>query len=911
MPDRTVPLPPMHLTPSSPESIRMTTIKPQISLHVSSSLHFLPRLGRAILEAADFEVVALTSTCAPLRAGPTLHLPIGAPPALAERIAAALAPWALEIESTSSDTLRLELGAPPFAALALSVRSNEASLLGEVCRELEAFFPLGVRRRVDFDIAEATLQVDEGYQASGALLKLYLRHVHGVEAVMGRPRRASEPEIVLTLPSPALVGLSADQIVPIRVVATSEADAASLVAGLRVEGFVRVSVDTTSRSAGRFMLRGGALSAHTQHRVTACVVRALDQHGLDPALYPVEEHSTTGDVELHFPIAAVMTGSVLPWGPGCAGRYPVELCTDDPRGVRELAEELRARGHEVTLAPFDGNFEHGVPALLGDAIFNDAAVLSELESSVARFLLRAGVDRTITSVSEFNMQACAARLLLPLRALRDGLADRADARRRGSFDVVVEAAATDSAPVLEALAALRGAGFESARCEVRPAHRAGPGTPVVRFGDVSPHTLGEVAAAVSKAMDAGVERIQDGRVPDARVVIEIPDGSALTLLMPSQEPPSPRPARGRSARPFVCEEPDGVRFGHVLLPRDPRAGHPLTPSQALCESFVVDQSTAEVLVRVAEAWAADEPLLLEGPTSASKTSAILFVAARLGHPVARLNLDGRADTSSLIGRIAPQRGGAWAWHEGLVPRSMREGLVLILDELSLAETAVLERLNPVLERPDPRLVLSEHDDEVVTPKAGFRLFATQNPVEGYGGRRALSPAFRDRWDTFRVPGAESEESLLQMVRALTHGGRPRVVVDGLAYAPVPVADAPPIWTALSHESVSRFLERLVSLHVALVRASRSSSGGLGSDRVEPYVWTRRRLLRVLRDADRRLRACDDSIGRRDALATLLMRHYVDPVSSEDRRKVLDLADAVGLGPSTWDILGAWPLLEAA
>lgn len=65
--------------------------------------------------------------------------------------------------------------------------------------------------------------------------------------------------------------------------------------------------------------------------------------------------------------------------------------------------------------------------------------------------------------------------------------------------------------------------------------------------------------------------------------------------------------------------------------------------------------------------------------------------------------------------------------------SMRGGGVLLVDEISLADDSVLERLNSVLE-PSRSLVLAEKggDIEHITASEGFTLVATMNPAGDYG-----------------------------------------------------------------------------------------------------------------------------------------------------------------------------------
>lgn len=94
------------------------------------------------------------------------------------------------------------------------------------------------------------------------------------------------------------------------------------------------------------------------------------------------------------------------------------------------------------------------------------------------------------------------------------------------------------------------------------------------------------------------------------------------------------------------------------------------------------------------------------------------------------------------------------WEDGPLVSSMRHGYSLLLDELSLADDAVLERLNPVLE-PSRTITLAEQNsknsgDRFVQAHKDFQLFATMNPGGDYG-KRELSPALRSRFTEIWVP----------------------------------------------------------------------------------------------------------------------------------------------------------------
>jgi len=93
---------------------------------------------------------------------------------------------------------------------------------------------------------------------------------------------------------------------------------------------------------------------------------------------------------------------------------------------------------------------------------------------------------------------------------------------------------------------------------------------------------------------------------------------------------------------------DRVRLGDVWLSRQPGQRHPLAPHPQRSATFALDRLTAATLEHVATSVLLREPCLLEGETSTSKTSSILFLASLLNHPVARINLNGQTDTGELI-----------------------------------------------------------------------------------------------------------------------------------------------------------------------------------------------------------------------------------------------------------------------
>ncbi|KAJ2777768.1 AAA ATPase midasin, partial [Coemansia interrupta] len=168
------------------------------------------------------------------------------------------------------------------------------------------------------------------------------------------------------------------------------------------------------------------------------------------------------------------------------------------------------------------------------------------------------------------------------------------------------------------------------------------------------------------------------------------------------------------------------------------------PSAAEEAPFIATPSVAAKLRGLARAvMCARYPVLIQGPTSAGKTSMVAHLAHATGHRFVRINNHEHTDLQEYLGAYASVDG-RLEFREGLLVRALRHGHWLVLDELNLAPSDVLEALNRLLD--DNRELHIPETGETVRPHPHFMLFATQNPAGGaYGGRKALSRAFRNRF----------------------------------------------------------------------------------------------------------------------------------------------------------------------
>jgi len=137
------------------------------------------------------------------------------------------------------------------------------------------------------------------------------------------------------------------------------------------------------------------------------------------------------------------------------------------------------------------------------------------------------------------------------------------------------------------------------------------------------------------------------------------------------------------------------------------------------------------------------PVLIQGPTSSGKTSMVEYIARRTHHRFVRINNHEHTDLQEYLGMYVSDSSGQLVFQEGVLVEALRKGYWIVLDELNLAPTDVLEALNRLLD--DNRELLINETQEVVKPHPHFMLFATQNPSGLYGGRKVLSRAFKNRF----------------------------------------------------------------------------------------------------------------------------------------------------------------------
>jgi len=428
----------------------------------------------------------------------------------------------------------------------------------------------------------------------------------------------------------------------------------------------------------------------------------------------------------------------------------------------------------------------------------------------------------------------------------------------------------------------------------------------IRYGGADPAVIAAIARELHSLTGTPPSVCNEWDDADMDVFIDVPSTIAAALsetAMPATQVLEPI-VEVRSRTGFLRRGKSSVRVGDLKVPL--RLGDSaLVPTAEELAGYCLDQPTAETLRHLALSVLLREPCLLEGPTGTSKTSSIRYLAWQLNMPVVRINLNGQTDTGELVGRFVPRAvsaGGSspWMWQDGLLVQAMRRGWWVILDEVNLAEPQILERLNSVLED-TPSLTLTEFDNSVLGAGGepiheDFRLFATMNPAD-YAGRSVLSPAWRDRWRATRVVPAAREAEYAALLRQSVTGIAPLLTIGGISYhQPRAVA---PFASLRKLRGIEAMIDGLARFHAAVERAAggvHGTSPHLGPGRKEPYVFTRRGVLSVLRYVEH-LASTGAKGTARELLNLAVSRYYIARCNTREDRGAMEKLLEASLGQS--------------
>lgn len=155
-------------------------------------------------------------------------------------------------------------------------------------------------------------------------------------------------------------------------------------------------------------------------------------------------------------------------------------------------------------------------------------------------------------------------------------------------------------------------------------------------------------------------------------------------------------------------------------------------------NFVFTSQHKKVMNLILKAWLYKEHVLLVGETGIGKTKMVEILSQVLGKPLTIVPCHGSMDTSDLIGQYEIGSGDV-VFRESELVCAMREDGVILLDEINLPESSVVERLNSLL---DSNMLYLTETGEVVHNRS--LIIATMNPGT-YAGKKELGDALRNRF----------------------------------------------------------------------------------------------------------------------------------------------------------------------
>jgi len=175
-----------------------------------------------------------------------------------------------------------------------------------------------------------------------------------------------------------------------------------------------------------------------------------------------------------------------------------------------------------------------------------------------------------------------------------------------------------------------------------------------------------------------------------------------------------------------------VSIASVKVPVLPnKTSFPVFPS-SLVETDSVQSTLKKILYPMLEGI----PVLLVGDAGVGKNALIYYINSRRNQPTLRFSFNEDTLPEDLIGsyRILLD-GKGFTWSNGPLTNALDSGLSFVADEMNLCAPNIIKRFSSVYE--SNYLDLLEGSGERIKSKTGFWFIGTQNPSEGFEGRKPL------------------------------------------------------------------------------------------------------------------------------------------------------------------------------
>ena len=181
------------------------------------------------------------------------------------------------------------------------------------------------------------------------------------------------------------------------------------------------------------------------------------------------------------------------------------------------------------------------------------------------------------------------------------------------------------------------------------------------------------------------------------------------------------------------------------------------------------KSIIRMIALIDKAISNNEAILLIGDTGTGKTLCIEYLANFYKRKLTTINCHENMDTNDFLGSLKSclnyqnnntnDNKSLFEWVDGPITSAMKEGHIVIMDEISLVLDSVLERMNSIFET-DSVLVLSEkniNDNvEIIHPHPNFCIIGTICP-SALEGKKELSQALKARFTEIFIPQNSNED----------------------------------------------------------------------------------------------------------------------------------------------------------
>lgn len=178
---------------------------------------------------------------------------------------------------------------------------------------------------------------------------------------------------------------------------------------------------------------------------------------------------------------------------------------------------------------------------------------------------------------------------------------------------------------------------------------------------------------------------------------------------------------------------------------EPHEGEVEEKSRPLIPKDVTYFDWNESLPILESAYRTNELAFIIRPKGTGKTTLVRKFAELKQLPVREINFSLRTREIHLVGTkelVETEDGSKTEFQEGILPKSMRKGGILYLDDVCYAEAEVLTRLNEAMD--DRRqLVLKEDDNELIKADESWWVVAAVNPLS-HAGAKEMPPQLISR-----------------------------------------------------------------------------------------------------------------------------------------------------------------------